>query len=382
MKLYINGKFYAGPLNGVHRVADRLVRAIDARFESHYRPHGVEEIRLIIPTRRSWGPEVSAIRVSEHPLGHTQLWEQALLPMSSRDGLLLNFANYAPILHRSKILMLHDAQFCLPDHSYPFRKWLMLRTLSPLMAKTSRQVLTVSEYSRELLEGFGICHRSRSAVLYNGVDHILEVAPDPSIVQELGLAGRPFVLHVASTKGYKNSQIVFDAFRMPELAEIPLVVLGPGREDLARTGLEAPVGTIFTGRISDHALRALYEAALCLAFPSRTEGFGLPPMEAALCGCPSVVAPAGAIPEICRDSVLYADIGATEDWCSAILRYRAEPDLRAQKIALCRNRAEHFTWSNAGDLLAEIVTGSLRSSGVASPMEPASSEPVRSIAKN
>jgi hypothetical protein len=80
--------------------------------------------------------------------------------------------------------------------------------------------------------------------------------------------------------------------------------------------------------------------------------------------------------------VLYADIGATEDWCSAILRYRAEPDLRAQKIALCRNRAEHFTWSNAGDLLAEIVTGSLRSSGVASPMEPASSEPVRSIAKN
>jgi glycosyltransferase involved in cell wall biosynthesis len=103
-------------------------------------------------------------------------------------------------------------------------------------------------------------------------------------------------------------------------------------------------------------------------------------MEAALCGCPSVVAPAGAIPEICRDSVLYADIGAAEDWCSAILTYRAEPDLRAQKIALSRNRAEHFTWSSASDLLAEIVTGALGSSGVAISMEP--SEPVRSIAKN
>ena len=81
-----------------------------------------------------------------------------------------------------------------------------------------------------------------------------------------------------------------------DVRNVPLVVVGPGRSELESAGIAVPSAVKFAGRAGDAELRALYENALCLAFPSRTEGFGLPPVEAMLCGCPSVVAPAGAIP--------------------------------------------------------------------------------------
>ena len=133
-------------------------------------------------------------------------------------------------------------------------------------------------------------------------------------------------------------------------------MIGPGRAELEAAGLHPPAGAIFAGRVADDMLRALYEQALCLAFPSRTEGFGLPPVEAALCGCPAVVAPAGAIPEVCGDAVLYAGVDAPGDWAEAIARYAGDPALRAAKIAAGRARAGRFRWVEAGrGLLAHIM---------------------------
>jgi len=236
------------------------------------------------------------------------------------------------------------------------------KLLTPLMARTSRRVLTVSAYSRQMLDLCGISPRASTDVLYNGADHILDAAADPSVITRLGLRPRRFVLHIASAKAYKNTATIFAAFEDSRLADLDLVLVGPSREQLTRQRLRPPARAIFAGSIDDGGLRALYEAALCLACPSRTEGFGLPPLEAMACGCPAVVSAGGAIPEVCRDAASYADVDDPVTWVAAFAALANHPELRAAKVRAGLDRAAAFTWEQSGRRLTAIILSAARSS--------------------
>ncbi|MDB5701524.1 MAG: glycosyltransferase family 1 protein [Sphingomonadales bacterium] len=354
-RLFINGKFYSGAMNGVHRVADRLLRELDALAVARERPAGWD-MRLLVPATDHWAPSFKAIRTVPQRFGHSQLWEQAILPFAARSGALASFANLAPKGHSRKLTMVHDAQFRLSPESYPAKLRLGYRVLIPRGARSSRVVLTVSDYARDSLMTFGIADAGRTAVLYNGADHILELPADGGFPTSRGLVTGGYCVVFGSVARYKNLAVVFDAFRRHALADMKLAVIGSSRETLEAAGLAPPPQAVFVGPIDDAALRALYENAHCLVYPSRTEGFGLPPVEAMLCGCPVVAAPAGAVPEICRDAILYAGMDDADDWASQIVALGAGQGLRAAKIAGGRVRASAFTWAAAGARLAQILT--------------------------
>lgn len=352
-RLFLNGKFYSGGTNGVHRVADRLLRELDALAVAGGAPAGWD-MRLLLPTRTNWAPPFSAIVPVPQWRGHSQIWEQAILPFAARRGVLASFANLAPGPHGRKLTMVHDAQFLLSPESYaPKLRW-GYRLLVPRGARSSRVVLTVSDYARDSLATFGIAPATQTRVVHNGGDHILDVAANPEVLLKHGLGRGGYALLFGSASAYKNVAIVFAAFARARFVGMPLVVIGPSRATLEAAGLTPPPDAIFVGGIDDAALRALYERAHCLLYPSRTEGFGLPPVEAMLCGCPVIAAPAGAIPEICRDSVLYAGMDDAGEWERAILAL-TDPELRAAKIAAGRVRGRQFTWAAAGVRLAGIL---------------------------
>lgn len=102
-RLFLNGKFYSGATNGVHRVADRLLRELDRRAASGGPPAGWD-MRLLLPAVRNWAPTFAAISVLPQRWGHTQAWEQAVLPHVARSGVLASFANLAPAAHSSSTL--------------------------------------------------------------------------------------------------------------------------------------------------------------------------------------------------------------------------------------------------------------------------------------
>jgi glycosyltransferase involved in cell wall biosynthesis len=353
-RLFLNGKFYAGKTNGVHRVADRLLRELDALAVAGAAPAGWD-MRLLLPARSTWAPRFAAITPMPQRYGASQFWEQMILPFAARRGVLASFANLAPGWHSAKVTMVHDAQFLLSPESYsPKLRW-GYRLLVPRGARSSRVVLTVSDYARDSLATFGIASPVQTQVVHNGADHIMDVPADRSVLDEYGLANQSYGLIFGSTSAYKNVAAVFAAFADPRLAAMPLVVVGPPRTVLEAAGLHPPPGAIFVGGVDDSGLRALYEGAHCLLYPSRTEGFGLPPVEAMLCGCPVVAAPAGAIPEVCRDAVVYAGMDDIGEWVGAVLKLR-DRQVRAAKIAAGRARGGHFTWAAAGVRLAGILT--------------------------
>jgi len=107
-KLFLNGKFYSGATNGVHRVADRLLRELDTLAAAGASPVGWD-MRLLLPTRPNWAPPFAAIRAVPQRQGHSQWWEQVVLPFAARSGVLASFANLAPGPHPAKLTMVHDA---------------------------------------------------------------------------------------------------------------------------------------------------------------------------------------------------------------------------------------------------------------------------------
>lgn len=351
--VYFNGKFYSGGLNGVHRVADRLVREYDTVLQS-MPPSQRPSTFLLLPEGSKWAPDLELIeQVPVQRAG--QAWEQFELPRLSADGVLVNLANLSPIAHRRKITMMHDVQFLRPDCGYPFRQRMGYRWLAPWMARTSAAVVTVSEFSRSMLDQFGVSPARRTRVIPNGVDHILECEPDVRLRHDLGLQTHRYVVLIGSTKRYKNVEVVFKAFQTDPPAGVALVVVGCARSALLEAGLEPPQDAIFTGKVDDASLRDLMENALAIAFPSRTEGFGLPPLEAMLCGCPVIASPGGAIPESCGSAAIYAGADDPAAWRNAIRALAGDERLRTAKTAEGRERAGRFTWSDAGRRLAAIV---------------------------
>src|SRR5205085_444012 len=121
------------------------------------------------------------------------------------------------------------------------------------------------------------------------------------VAEKFGIQER-FVLAVGVLQPRKNLPVLLDAFAIArKRAGIPhsLVVTGKkgwGCEDLfrqaARNGINGALK--YTDYVADEDLPALYSACDAMAYPSLSEGFGLPPLEAMACGAPVLVSDAPA----------------------------------------------------------------------------------------
>jgi len=300
--------------------------------------------------------DLSAIQRRRGGVLTWQAWEQLELPGLARGAVLVNLCNLAPLRHPRSVTLIHDAQVYLTPESYSTAFLAWYRFALPRIGARAARIVTISEYSRDCLVRFGVAPREKISVVPNGADHLCEVAAEPGIITRLALRPGRYVLAAANAQRHKNVSVLFKAFASPALADLTLVLAGAdGAQAFAASGAVPPPGAVFAGRVSDGELKALYENAACLAFPSTTEGFGLPPVEAMALGCPAVVAPCGALPEVCGDAALYAAADDPAAWAPAIRRLADEPDLAEAMRGAGRARAALYRWeASARKLLAVI----------------------------
>lgn len=345
-RVVFNGKFLSAKPTGVHRVAIEIINALSDLGE---RP------RIAAPKNQQAAKEICAAEITVTGGLQGQLWEQLSLPAFAGRRTTVNLCNLSPIVSPG-VVMIHDAQVHLSPQSYSRAFSAYYRLVQPLMGHRAKRVLTVSEYSRQQLARFGVAPLEKIKVIHNGVDHMLRFTPDRSAVDALGLGARPYVVALSNTQKHKNIRILFEAFADPRLADIDLVLVGSATAaDFEALGMTPSRNVLFAGRINDPGLCALMQDAVALAFPSTTEGFGLPPLEAMILGCPAVVAPCGAIPEVCGDAVIYADPDSATDWAAAIEKL-SHPDVRAEFARRGAAQAALFTWKNSALALKAELT--------------------------
>jgi glycosyltransferase involved in cell wall biosynthesis len=105
----------------------------------------------------------------------------------------------------------------------------------------------------------------------------------------------------------------------------------------------------------DAALAALYAGALAVVAPSWLEGFGLPPVEAAACGTPSVVSDLPVFAEALGEGALRVAPGDAEGLAAALVRIAADEALRARLGAAARHAAARYDWAAAAKAMHAIL---------------------------
>jgi glycosyltransferase involved in cell wall biosynthesis len=353
----INGKFLSAAPTGVHRVAAELANALaDLKAENH---PGVGGLNFSVVAPYDGQSGAAHIRLPVKIIGPLRgiPWEQLTLPLRKGRRLLLNLCNIGPGLSRDAVTMIHDVQVHISPASYARRFRLWYRFIQPLFARRHRHILTVSEFSRQEIARIGLAPLDRITVVHNGVDHMLRVPADATVIDRLTLDRAVYVVALSTTQVHKNIAVLLKAFADPALVEVKLVLFGSADgAAFADAGMGIPPNVIFAGRISDGELRALLEHALCLAFPSTTEGFGLPPLEAMVLGCPAIVAPCGALPEVCGDAAGYASPSDASAWSAEIARMYDDADFRQARVDAGRLHAGKYTWREAALTLSASIT--------------------------
>ena len=162
----------------------------------------------------------------------------------------------------------------------------------------------------------------------------------------LGLEPRSYVLFVGTVEPRKGIDVLLAAYaslRRQGHPDLRLVVAGP--PGWGETPALDGEGVVAPGRIDEVTLDALYRGAAVLAVPSRSEGFGLPALEAMARGCPVVVSDAGALPEVVGDAGVLVKPGDADALAGALDRILTDDALATALGAAGYRRAADFTWS-------------------------------------
>jgi glycosyltransferase involved in cell wall biosynthesis len=362
---FLNGRFLTQPVTGVQRFAVEITAAIDRLAAAGEWP----ETAVLVPrpaasARPGALPAFQRLALREIGRMRGHAWEQAELPAGARGGVLVSLGNTAPVLAgRRQVVVVHDAGVFDTPESYPFSFRAWYKSLQRGLAAAGACLVTVSEFSRRRIAARLGVDPSRIAVIPEAGDHILRVEPDREILRRHGLDPGRFVLVVGNLVAHKNLSVLGAITAELERRGLVLAIAGSVAPGVYRaaTGVGAGAEVLRLGRVTDGELRALYEGAACLLFPSRYEGFGLPPVEAMACGCPVLATPGGAVEEVCGDGVLYADMGDPGAIAAAMARLLDEDGLAGRLRDRGRARAAALSWAGSARALSNVVSEVMRS---------------------
>ena len=345
----INGRFMSRSITGVQRYGREIVLAMDQLALERkllvdlYLPRGAEPPNGLGALRpRFYGSALGLLS------GHA--FEQGLLPMSGAR--LLNLCNTAPVLGRNGVLCIHDANvFEVPESYTPtFRRF--YTSLHPLIARLGTRIATVSHDAARRLSQHLRIEASTITVAANGHEHALRWKPELATARP---SERPYVLLIGSLARHKNIARVLDLAEELDRRGLDVLIAGAAGTVFAAEASQSSRNVRFLGCVTDHDLASLLKSAVCLAFPSLSEGFGLPMLEAMVWGCPVVASRSGSLPEVGGDACLYADADDGAAWLAQFDRLLGQSDLADGLRHKGRERAKKFSWARSAAVYLDLM---------------------------
>lgn len=369
-KILFDGRFLSLAHAGIGRYSMELLR--------HLLPLDQRQKYVVIVLR---GTEITGdlahkmnerenpVEVVEVDARHYSLAEQLQLPAIIRSFKvdLVHFPHFNhPILyHGDFVVTIHDLTLSLyAERGGKFKQGLYKKVISHA-AKNSEKIFTVSDFvKRELVREFDLLE-NKVVTTYNGIDESFKKITNPRILKKVELYGlkNPYILSVGQWRSHKNLLRLVDTFsnlkKEEKFEDLDLVFAGKVDKkypDLTsrvkQLGLEKFVK--FTGFVPDEDLPIVYNNARLFVFPSLSEGFGLPGLEAQACGIPVASSDKTSLPEIFGKGAIYFNPLNTNDMTVKIKQSLEDEELRGKLIDDGLQNAKRFSWDETARKTLEV----------------------------
>ncbi len=299
----------------------RQTRAGTARYLEGLLPH-LEGLVDVEPLAFGGGGKASTVV-------RDAWWYPFALARRARRLDVLHCPSFRGPLHARVPLVVTVHDLAVFRHPGAFNRWTRTysRALVPRVVRTAQRVIAVSEFTRRELVDVLHVAEERIRVVPNAVGAPFDVAGPR--------ADGEYVLAVGTVEPRKNLPRLAAAARRVGVELRIVGARGWGDVDVGGNGVR------FLGFVSDDELARLYRGALCVAYPSLYEGFGIPVLEALACGAAIVTSAGTAMAEVADGAAVLVDPRDPDAIAAGI---REAIERRDELSPLGPARARTFTW--------------------------------------
>src|SRR3989344_5586474 len=266
-----------------------------------------------------------------------------------------------PVLYKGKVVpTIHDLSTARFNN--PAKNWLMFKFKQQVykwvikrVANKSEALITPSDWVKYDVAQFTRVPPEKINVTHEAADTIHD---DQQPVADL--EKQKFIMYVGRPQPHKNLKRLVQAFSEVQLTHPKLKLALVGKTDSNYLLLKKYVhqqgisGIVFTDFVTEGQLRWLYENAQAYVFPSLSEGFGLPGLEALAHGLPLVSSRATCLPEIYKDGAIYFDPKSTSDMAEKIKMVLEDKELASKLRQRGPKVANQYSWERMAEQTLKI----------------------------
>jgi glycosyltransferase involved in cell wall biosynthesis len=339
--------------SGVGRYTTGLASALAAR----------DDVELVLAVAGADGPALApalkaeVITCSRHPLGFFGSFELARL-IREMGADVVHCAHFpTPIPATTPVVVtLHDVAPLRVRGVMPSpAKRAVYRAWNARAAGVAVRLIVPSRWTAGEAEQCFRAARGKLTVIPEAADLFASGPVGPLEGSLAELVSAPYLLSMGNTKPHKDLRTLLGAFALlaasrPSLSLLLVGEKKPGYLDgaMAEAQAEVRARVSFTGSVTDAQLRALYTGAAVFVFPSRYEGFGLPPLEAMASGVPVICADAASLPEVVGSAGILFPAGDAVALSNALKQVIEDEALRRRLVRTGLERAASFSWERTG----------------------------------
>lgn len=385
MKILVNGTSLLAPLTGIGQYVRHLFSAMTClpKTEIHTYYGRRFELGFRLPSPDTAQTMQHAYGVWRRFLPHSRAlrWtvERRLFAWGARGfsrDCLYHEPGFLALPHSGPLVVsVHDLSCFDHPEMHPAERVRLMRRELPTSIKRADRVIVISESTALALRRWFDVPPERISITHLAADRRYRPRPEASLVAPLaGLDLQPggYLLSVGTLEPRKNLRALFEAYAgLPESLRrrFPLAVAGMSgwhHEEAMRASerLIARGELRLLGYVPDALLPKLYAGAAAFAYPSRYEGFGLPPLEAMASGAPVITSNATSLPEVVGDAGLMVDPDDVDGLRAGLLRLLDDRTLADDLARRGLERSRCFDWQRCARETRAIYAEVLRERGL------------------
>ena len=301
------------------------------------------------------------------------LWEQWALPRAAKKygvEILHCTSNTAPIwCDIPLVLTLHDIIFLEPRDKqnkslYQNLGWFYRRIDVPRILDKSRRIITVSNFEMENIISKLNIPRERMAMIYNGYNDWFRPINNCELPKAMStkLTANDYFFFLGNTDPKKNTERTLVAYsKYLKQSEVKRKLLMADLDPDYLNGIiehnhieNIRENIVMPGYIVNSDLPYIYNNAFAFLYTSLRESFGIPLLEAMVCGTPVITSNTSSMPEIGGKDAILVNPESSDEITAMMLRLETDQTFYNEQKQIGLERAKLFSWKKTAENLLKL----------------------------